>query len=253
MENKNYEESKGIRLLHRGRSGFLSIIFSRAGLIALLLIIQFGVLAAIMYTFETEFVGYYGGALVVSLFMVLYLLNTPSAETTKITWIIIVMVLPVFGTLLYVYTKLDVGHRAQRARVDQVMRETSKILSENKEVISELESVDEGVASLARYINRNGCHPVYKNTDVTYFPIGEAKFEEMLRQLELAEKYIYAEYFIVDEGFMWGRVLEVLAKKAAEGVDVRVMYDGTCELSVLPIDYPQRLKKLGIKCKAFHE
>ena len=59
------------------------------------------------------------------------------------------------------------------------------------------------------------------------------------------------EYFIVDEGLMWGKILEILAKKAAEGVDVRIMYDGTCEFALLPRDYPKRLKKLGIKCKVF--
>ncbi len=59
------------------------------------------------------------------------------------------------------------------------------------------------------------------------------------------------EYFIVDEGLMWGKVLEILARKAKEGVDVRVMYDGSCEFALLPRDYPRRLKALGIKCKVF--
>ena len=76
-------------------------------------------------------------------------------------------------------------------------------------------------------------------------------FDEMLRQLETAKKYIFLEYFIVDEGLMWGRILEVLARKAAQGVDVRVMYDGTCEFSTLPRDYPSRLEALGIQCKVF--
>ena len=50
---------------------------------------------------------------------------------------------------------------------------------------------------------------------------------------------------------MWGKILEVLARKAAEGVDVRVMYDGTCEFATLPRDYPSRLEKLGIQCQVF--
>ena len=107
------------------------------------------------------------------------------------------------------------------------------------------------VSSLARYIHRSGCYPVYDQTKITYFPMGENKFEEMLRQLEQAKHFIFMEYFIVDEGIMWGRILEILAKKASEGVDVRVMYDGTCEFSTLSRDYPKRLKKLGIKCKVF--
>ena len=92
---------------------------------------------------------------------------------------------------------------------------------------------------------------MYENTAMTYFPSGEAKFAELLRQLDTAEKYIFVEYFIIDEGLFWGRVLEILARKAAEGVDVRVMYDGTCEFSTLPRDYPKRLEALGIQCKVF--
>ena len=47
------------------------------------------------------------------------------------------------------------------------------------------------------------------------------------------------------------RILEVLARKAAGGVDVRVMYDGTCEFSTLPRNYPRLLEKLNIQCKVF--
>ena len=68
---------------------------------------------------------------------------------------------------------------------------------------------------------------------------------------ETAKKYIFLEYFIVDEGLMWGRILEVLARKALQGVDVRVMYDGTCEFSTLPRNYPRLLEKLNIQCKVF--
>jgi cardiolipin synthase len=71
----------------------------------------------------------------------------------------------------------------------------------------------------------------------------------MMKQLEQAEHFIFMEYFIVDEGVMWGKILELLAKKAAEGVEIRFLYDGTCEFSLLPHDYPKRLKKLGIHCK----
>ncbi len=92
---------------------------------------------------------------------------------------------------------------------------------------------------------------MYENTAVTYFNGGEAKFEALLRQLETAREYIFLEYFIIDEGLMWGRILEVLVRKAAQGVNVRVMYDGTCEFSTLPRDYPKRLEALGIRCKVF--
>ena len=117
--------------------------------------------------------------------------------------------------------------------------------------MARLREEDKGVAALAHYMHRSGCHPVFADTSVVYFPQGEDKFEEMLKQLEKARHFIFMEYFIIDEGLMWGRILEILAKKAAQGVDVRLMYDGACEFALLPHDYPKRLKALGIRCKAF--
>ena len=76
-------------------------------------------------------------------------------------------------------------------------------------------------------------------------------FPRMLEDLRSAECFIFMEYFIVGEGEMWGQILDVLTRKAASGVDVRVMIDGTCEFTTLPHDYPKRMKALGIQCKLF--
>jgi cardiolipin synthase len=73
----------------------------------------------------------------------------------------------------------------------------------------------------------------------------------MLAELEKAEKYIFMEYFIVEEGYMWGRILDVLTRKAKAGVEVRVMYDGMCEISTLPPNYWKLLEAEGIHAKAF--
>ena len=101
-------------------------------------------------------------------------------------------------------------------------------------------------------MQRDDGYCAYENTKVTYFPLGEDMWDEMLTQLEKAEHFIFSEYFIVQEGLMWGKILEILARKVQEGVDVRVMYDGMCELSLLPADYPEHMiKKLNIPCRMF--
>lgn len=43
------------------------------------------------------------------------------------------------------------------------------------------------------------------------------------------------EYFIVDMGYMWDSILDILKEKAAQGVEVRFMYDGMNSLTNLPI------------------
>ena len=244
-------KNKGLNLLKKGQKGIIHAIFSRFGLILLLLIIQVVMLLHIFQQFEEFLPHVWGGAVLLTFIIVVCLLNSKLNPTAKITWLITIMLLPIFGVLLLLYTKSDIGHRALKIRTNEILTDTKERIPQSQAVMERLTQDDKGAASLAHYMHRSGCHPVYDKTAVTYFPLGENKFTEMLKQLELAEHFIFMEYFIVDEGLMWGRVLEILARKAAEGVDVRVMYDGACEFALLPHDYPKRLKTLGIKCKVF--
>ena len=242
-------KNRGLRLLKKGQKGMVHAIFSRFGLMLAMLIVQVLFLFSIFQWFEEFIPHYLGGTAVFTLVMVIYLLNSGMNPTAKITWLIVVM--PVFGVLLFLYTRSDLGHRALKKRVNHIISDTKERIPQEEAVLQRLREENKGAASLAHYIARSGCHPVYDRTAATYFPLGEDKFEEMLKQLEAAEHFIFMEYFIVDEGIMWGRVLEILAAKAAAGVDVRFMYDGSCEFALLPHDYPRRLRKLGIKCKVF--
>lgn len=76
-------------------------------------------------------------------------------------------------------------------------------------------------------------------------------FEQLMEELKAAKHFIFMEYFIIDRGYMWDSILEVLRQKAAEGVEVRVMYDGMCCLMLLPYHYPQKLENMGIRCQMF--
>ncbi len=124
--------------------------------------------------------------------MVVYFLNSQINPTAKITWLIVIMLLPVFGVLLYLYTQSDFGHRALKHRCHQVMAGTKGQIPQPEGVLGRLEQENRGVAALAQYMQRSGCHPVYGDTCVTYFPLGECMFEEMLSQLEEAEHFIPA-------------------------------------------------------------
>lgn len=248
---KDDSKETGLHLLEKGRQGVFRIVFSRSGLILVLLAMQVLFLFCIFHRFEEFLPHIYGGVVIFTVFMVLYLLNSSMDPTSKITWLVVVMLLPVFGALLFLYTQKDIGHRALRKRYAQLNKETEKSLKQDTKTEKDLRSLDSGAEALSRYVRRSGCYPIYENTAVTYFPLGEDKFKEMLIQLKKAEHFIFLEYFIVNEGEMWGKILEILAQKAREGLDVRMLYDGTCELSTLPHDYPKRLEKLGIKCKMF--
>lgn len=248
---KENSKEAGLRLLKKGKQGILRMIFSRSGVILLLLAVQVLFLFSIFHWFEAFLPHIYGGVVAFTVFMVLYLLNSPMDPTAKITWLVVVMLLPVSGALLFLYTQKNIGHRALRNRYAELNAGPAGPLVQSAETEQALRQADRGAAALARYVRRSGFYPVYGHTAVTYFPLGEDKFREMLVQLKQAKRFIFLEYFIVEEGEMWGRVLEILAQKVKEGVEVRMLYDGTCELSTLPHDYPRRLQALGIQCKMF--
>ena len=245
-------EDGGIRLLKRGQKGVIHAIFSRFGLVLVLLLLQAFALFSLLQWFGGLLPHYFGGTLLVTAAMMVYLLNQDMDNSVRITWLVVTALMPVLGVPLFWYTKSDVGHNALKHRLLDLEGWTRAQLPQNEQTVELLQEQAPEAVPLARYLRgKGGGFPVYADTAATYFNGGEAMFDEMLRQLETAKKYIFLEYFIVDEGLMWGRILEVLARKAAQGVDVRVMYDGTCEFSTLPRDYPSRLEALGIQCKVF--
>ncbi len=241
----------GMRLLKKGQKGLFHAIFSRFGILLILLMIQFSVIFVMFFRFQ-EFLPQYSWLnAVLSIILMLYLINSEINPTAKLTWLVICMLAPIVGALLFLFTRNEMGHKLLKKRYSQIISETQTIIPQKEEVLRAVKDNNPSLSSLHYYLNRSGCFPIYDNTDVKYYKCGEELFEELIEQLQRAREYIFLEYFIIDEGYMWGKVLEILTQKAMEGVEVRVMYDGTCEFALLPHDYPKRLQKLGIKCKAF--
>ena len=245
------QQRKIRRLIDKSKRGMIRTVFSRLGLITLLLLLQFALLFSVFRWFATFVPHFFGSSIVFNLFMAILVINSRADASAKITWLIVIMVLPVFGALLYLYTRSDIGQRTLKKRISDIAKETRFDIRQKQEVLDHLEERNPGAAALTRYIGSCGCHPLWQNTTVTYYPSGEEKLEGLLEALESAKSFIFLEYFIVDEGVMWGQVLDVLAEKARAGVDVRVLFDGTCEFTTIPHDYPQRLQELGIQCKLF--
>lgn len=246
MENKGQE----MRLLKKGQSG-LWLLLGRMGIAVALLVAQILMLIAVFVWFEEYVIHIYGSAFAISVLTVLYLLNRPIEPTIRTAWIALVMASPVFGTLLYIFTRRDIGQRLLTRATRRAGEEYARLLPQDGKVLESLANVDPGAAGLCRYATETGNARLFVDTEAEYLPLGEDMLSVMIQELEKAEKFIYLEYFIISEGVMWGKILEVLARKAKEGVDIRVLYDGTCEFALLPKNYPEKLKKLGIQCKVF--
>ncbi len=241
-----------LSLLDKGKKSLVSLIFSRLGVVIVLLLLQLQLIVSGYIHLQNYSPWLYSFSLLLAAVIAMLIINLDDIDpTSKITWIAVITIFPVFGALFFVYTRRDVFFRTMKYFTAKIMKSTDDKIPQKEEIFEQLKKESLQTALLANYLNKSGCFPVYQNTAVTYFPMGEDKFSRLLTELEKAEKFIFLEYFIIDEGHMWGRILDILSRKAKQGVEVCVMYDGGNEFTTLPKGYNKKLEQLGIKCKVF--
>lgn len=198
-----------------------------------------------------SFINYFLNLL--SIVVVLWIIKQDKNPAIKIAWIIPILVFPLFGGLAYLLfgTKLSVFSMA--SKLEKSNLRLGKSLEQDPDIIDELIQTDRNVYGQMRYLSKTAGFPVYKNTKVTHYSVGEEAFAQMIKDIEKAERFIFMEYFIIGFGEMWDQILKLLKKKVAEGVDVRVIYDDFGSLNLLPLGYDQKLEAQGIKCMAFNK
>ena len=193
--------------------------------------------------------------LVVSFFAflyVLYIFTNRNESTYKTLWLLVILGLPVFGAILY----FCFGNKRTARPLQKKLSQGQALLSETGE--NEFDSVralseeNPRLAQTFRYIEKKTGLPTYPCQEATYYPLGEKLFAQMLADLEKAERFIFAEYFIVAGGVMWDSMVEIMARKAAQGVDVRVMYDDLGSISTYSTENLKQLRSKGIKCVRFN-
>ncbi len=230
---------------------FFKLIFGRTVIAIIALAIQI-LIFYISYKFCEEYIGYiFTGFSLLSAAIVIFILNSKQNPAFKIAWIIPVLVFPFFGVTMYLFLKAQQTPKRINKRIKSIEENMGPYLKQDEDILSEVDKESRRIYNLARYMNNAGNFPVYKNTDVEYFPVGEAKFNRLVEELKKAEKYIFMEYYIIAKSKMWNTILEILEEKVKAGVEVRVMYDGMCSIKMLPWSFPLSLEAKGIKCKVF--
>lgn len=243
-------EERVVRL-EKGKRGLLNILFGRTTIILILLLAQILLLLSATLWLDQYLTYAWTVSMVVAAVLVLWIANREGDPTAKLTWMVLILAAPLVGAPLYIFVQTDLGHRAAHQRLEQILAETRRYARGSPGLAERLAVEDRHLRNLADYTTTFGGYPVYENTQVRYFPSGERFFTALLAELEKAEHFIFLEFFIIQEGYMWGRVLEILERKVRAGVEVRVLYDGTCAIYKLPYSYPKRLRELGIQCKMF--
>jgi cardiolipin synthase len=226
----------------------LSKLFSRLSITLLLIALQVGwgvamlLRASAVFPWINRFFG------VIAIFVVIYIINRNANPSYKIAWIVPILIFPLFGVSIY----LLYGNKKPTRAMQKKFKNNEYILRDNLVQTQEtLDAMSARDACRALYLQKLG-FPVYGNTQAEYFPSGEALFPSIMEEISKAEKFIFLEYFIIEEGKMWDSMLTLLSEKAKSGVDVRVIYDGVGCVGKLPAGYAPKLRSMGIKCREFN-
>ena len=228
-----------------------NILFNKVTIGAILLFVQLAWLLLFFYqlsSYSTVITAILG---LVSVLMMLAIVSSKDNPVYKIGWLILIGLMPMFGTFLYLISankqpakKLRKAIQESEARIEQALEQTN-YSSQDVPIADEVKGISDYIASQGTY-TRHG------NTDVSYFKLGEDMYASMLKDMEQAQSFIFFEYFIVGQGQMWDGMKDILINKAQEGLDVRVMYDDLGSLMVLPKGFKAELESNGVKVVTFN-
>lgn len=192
---------------------------------------------------------FYLAAWLTEIFCVIKIIASNDNPDYKVPWLLFVLILPIAGFMLYFLFYSRKLHRKFTRRLDELKKYEYE--RDQTKTQAALEGESATAASMARMLCAiSGAH-VFENTKQTYYALGEEMWQAMLADLEKAEKFIFMEYFIIEEGEFWNSLLEILKRKAAGGVTVRVLYDDVGCMSTLPGDYYKTLRGFGIDAAPF--
>lgn len=186
---------------------------------------------------------------VLAFLFVLYIITKQDEGTYKILWLLVILSVPLPGAALYAVFGDKRTTRPLRKRLEAVPEIPDR---PEASVLRELEKRDPRVAQTFQFVRNATGYPVYPDGAARYYPLGDQMFPAMLEALEQAEHFIFAEYFIVEPGAMWDAMAEIMARKAAQGVTVRMLYDDLGSLSTFSGDNVRELRRKGIQCVPFN-
>lgn len=227
------------------------LAFSRVFIVGLLIAAQLLLVLMAALEFTKYFVFYYIISFVLALGFVLKIINTNQNMAYKLAWIVIILMFPAFGVMVYI---IFCGNQLSEKSLEKMrfMSAVTKSTLADHDILPEIKDDNPVTGKQAEYIKNSTLCPPYKNCKTVYYPTGEEMFEPFLAELEKAKSYIFLEYFIIGYGKMWDRIYDILKRKAADGVDVRVIYDDIGCIMTLKRDFAGQLEKDGIRCRVFH-
>lgn len=230
----------------------LNVFFSRLVITGISILLQAFLFIFLLWRLSDKFIYIYIVFLIISLLITMYIINKNDNPSFKIPWIVLILTVPLLGGILYVLIGHHYFSKKSKLRWQKIYQKSKLMQPENKNMVNKLKEDNIKMANQSEYISKYANNQVFTNTKTKYYSLGDLAWIDMLSDLKNAKKFIFIEYFIIQEGEFWESILNVLKQKAREGVDVRVMYDDLGCIALLPSKYHETLEACGIKCIPFN-
>ncbi len=188
----------------------------------------------------------------IGLFLVLAIYASYKTSSIRMTWMFVIMALPIFGTLLYLFIGLDRTGYKMRRRFEDIDKILFPILPTGEEEARNARARDPHLGGIVEYIRRHAGFPVYQNTRIEYYDDALKGIEAQKKDLAKAEKFIFMEYHAIEDAESWHAIRDILAERAKAGVEVRVFYDDMGSLGFINMDFVKRTESYGIQCRVFN-
>ena len=188
---------------------------------------------------------------IISVLTLLFIINSKTIPETKLPWMLIILVFQPFGALLYIILGRRLITKKEKKFLSKLNKDKSNLFKIDTSVLETLKEIDLETYQKAYALSNDSLNSLCDKTTSKYYKCGEEFFDELLKELKNAKKYIFMEYFIVEDGVMWDEILSILKSKVNDGVEVRFLYDDIGCLLTLPVNYFKRLRSYGIKANCF--
>jgi len=184
------------------------------------------------------------------------LLDNSSSSEVSAAWMLTLFFLPVVGLFLYVLF----GINWKKTRIIKQLPEEmfgeflSPLIKQQKAMMintnTESSLASDITKSITLLLENNNSILTKKNNCNLYFS-GKDLFSSLLTDLEKAEHSIHMEYFIWQSDELGERIKDILLKKAGEGVQIRLIFDGVGSFRRIKWKYRRELKRNGIEYRYF--
>ncbi len=245
MKNIKVKKNRKRRFVHN----FGNVI--RALIIIALVVLEIALLYYLSFELPSRSIYVYYALQVISALGIIGLVNSNRNESYKVSWMLIIAILPPFGYLIYLMWGARQGRSRPDTRTLEIFDEAQKHLDPHPENLRSFISLRPNDSGIVTYCANLG-FPIYPNNKVTYFDEGDEALDSIFDDIQRAKRYIFLSFFILSDGDILDKLYEILLQKAKEGVEIKFLHDDFGSMFSVKEEFFTNLRNAGVEIRSFN-